>query len=144
MVTEKADKSVELFVANSRVENKNTVVIELGSQLESNKEYELVAISISDVNGNTIQSGADGVVTFVLPEVQNASTEVLNAANDEPVVETPVVETPVVETTAEPQVDAAVAAAEAEVLPQTGPKEVMMVILALMLGLIVAIMRRRA
>lgn len=139
-INKKSDKNNVINVVNSRVENKNQVVLELASSLDKDTEYELVAISISDVNGNTIQSGTDGLVTFTAPSVM-ATSETLNAANPE----TPVVDgTPVATAVTATGTDAATAAAQAEALPKTGPREMMIVLLALMLGWIVVFMRRKA
>ncbi len=141
-LAQKEDKTGEVAVVSSRVENNNTVVLNLAIPLVAEKEYDLVVISISDVNGNTIQSGADGMVTFVAPSfVPDLLTEIFNAAD---------VEVTDVSTWSEVwgdilgEVEVEVVAAEAEELPQTGPKEVMMILLALLLGLAIVLLRKRA
>lgn len=82
VVSEKANKANQIDVVQSRVENKNQVILELGSPLEKNKEYEVVALSISDVNGKNIQSGVDGVATFTVSSTVPSSSQSMNAASN--------------------------------------------------------------
>lgn len=154
------------------------VVLTLGKELTMDKEYDLVAVFVSDKTGNVIENGVDGMLSFVPNTVlASASTTSapasIDATSAAPTDAAPVdmnaapTEAPIADLTAtgtEPQdlnaapADASVSASwatdsgalasavatDANALPQTGPKEVLVVLLAMVLGLGVFVARRKA
>lgn len=167
------DTKAEVKVSNLTLSGTTSVVLTTWADLAMDKEYELVAVFVSDKTGNVIENGVDGMLSFVPNNVLASATDAAASASASASA-TPV-ETPVDSAmptsdltstwTAEPQdlnaasdatalnaasasgetlSGAAVVANSAEALPKTGPQEVLVVILALILGLGVFVARRKA
>lgn len=161
------DTKAEVKVSNLTLSGTTSVVLTTWADLAMDKEYELVAVFVSDKTGNVIENGVDGMLSFVPNNVLASATDAAASATP---VETPVDSAmPTSDLTstwtAEPQdlnaasdatslnaasasgetlSGAAVVANSAEALPKTGPQEVLVVILALILGLGVFVARRKA
>lgn len=81
MLSPKNNKNSELAINNVSFEESNQVVLNLQNSMDVSTEYELVAISVTDVNNNTIESWIDWMVTFSSPVEFEWETNIeLNAA----------------------------------------------------------------
>ena len=163
------DTKAEVKVSNLTLSGTTSVVLTTWADLAMDKEYELVAVFVSDKTGNVIENGVDGMLSFVPNNVLASATDAAASASATP-VETPVdYAMPTYDLTStwtaeqqdlnaasdatalnaasasgETLSGAAVVANSAEALPKTGPQEVLVVILALILGLGVFVARRKA
>jgi hypothetical protein len=134
----------ELPVAEVNIEDKTATLV-LDSEMLTSTEYEVVAISVSDKSGNQIEEGVSGTFTLLTPEI--LEPRVLDAAPEE-------VKEVLEETTAPEEVkeeikeEVVVEESKEEVkiedakeLPQTGAKEIIILMMALLLAGVV--MQRR-
>jgi hypothetical protein len=123
--------------------------LELATSLNPSTEYELVAVSVTDKSGNTIESWVDWMVTFSTPSELSSTSATdtpLNSAwpND---LSAPVAwdlsSTWVTWSGETWSLNAADAAKDANALPTTWPKEMMILVLALILGWVVVFVKKR-
>lgn len=129
MLTPKDNKNAEIKVENVSVwGNNNELSLKLASSMDVSTEYELVAISVSDSKGNTIESWVDWMVVFTSPSEfapeLNSAPEELTASWSTWSLATEV-------------------APNAEALPTTWPKEALILILALMIWWLVFFAKRK-
>lgn len=146
LLTPKADDTREIIISSLVLSGSSELSVDTQEPLTPNEEYNLVVVFASDVEGNVIENGVDGMVTFTTPETfaVEIPVEDLNAAPSEEVPAMDVAPVDVANTEVSSWVTTEVAATTAEALPQTGPAEMMIVILAMMLGLGFMYSRRRA
>jgi len=120
------------------------------------EDYNLVAVFVSDKENNVIENGVDGIIDFkaniiasdsestenvwIPPEVTDVATETATTAVSEEPQDLNAAWT----ATEEPSLTATEAAADPKALPVGWPKETLIVILALMLGLWFFLVRRKA
>lgn len=148
LLTPASDDTKEIAISNLTLSGTNALEVNTAEALQAQQDYNLVVVFASDKEGNVIENGVDGMVTFTTPEAFAESTSVEWALNAAPNEAAPVVAdtaAPVVtseETT--PVVATETAAATADALPQTGPTEILFVVLALLLGLGFTYVRRNA
>jgi len=133
----------------------NQLQLVLASELNMSTEYNLVVIFATDVDGNVIEKWVDGMSSFIpnnvlAPEVTSDVTATGTTAEDTMSL------TAANETAAQPTVVAdagtwslngtgtAVEAVTTEALPQTWPKEVVFVVLAMLLSLALVVRRKNA
>lgn len=147
MLTPKDNKSSEITVSEVSLEWTKDLVLKLESPLDPSLEYELVAISVADANGNTIESWVDWMVAFSTPSEFPWSENVeLNSASSEDLVvpaEWEMWEDLAAWSWETDGLNAADAANSAEALPTTWPKEMFLLVLALLLAWAFAIARKR-
>lgn len=148
LLTPKADDTREISLTWITLSSSMELTVDTTEVLNANEEYNLVVVFASDKEGNVIENWVDGMVTFKTPEAfavaETVVSEDLNAA---PVEEVPAMDAAPVETVVPDTasgITTEVAATTAEALPQTWPAEMMIVILAMMLGLGFMYARRRA
>lgn len=135
LLTPRDNKALEVKVLEVKPETSKDLVLVLASALDPSKEYELVAVSVTDKSWNSIETWVDWMVSFSTPadfssadvELNSASTEAMNSQNS--TMEN--VWAPVTEV-----------ATNAEKLPQTWPREVMILALAFLLGLALVLVRK--
>lgn len=152
-------KESKELVAISKMElsKPNQLSLALASELNMETEYNFTVIFATDTEGNVIENGVDGMASFipnnvvvkeeVAPVVEETAPVVeevvpvdeenveLNAAQEVVEVMEPVVEeTPT----------GVAAAVTTEALPETGPKEVLFVVLAMLLSFAFLVSRRKA
>lgn len=125
-----------LEVSSYNLVNPTTLEVELVQDLSTETEYNVTVISLLDVNWNNIEAWIDWATSIVTP-VEFPTEEII----EEVVVEeTPVVEEEIIAEVVE-EVEAGIeleaASSEAESLPDTGAKEILLVLAALMLGMLV-------
>lgn len=145
LLTSKKDDTKEIALTGITLSAPSELTATTVEPLVADEEYNLVVVFASDKDGNVIENGVDGMITFkATPVAGETSTEgALDAApttDAAPVVDTP---TPVTGDNgaldAAPATDSGVtpeaAAGNAEALPKTGPQEMMIIVLAMMLGL---------
>ncbi len=159
LLTPKSDDTREIALTGVTLSSSMEVSVDTMEALAPAVEYNLVVVFASDKEGNVIENGVDGMVTFSTPATFDASAPVtgeFNVAPTEtvwtpeamPTEDTTALEQPVSDTTAETTeswvVATEAAAATAEALPQTGPKEMLFVVLALLLGLGITFVRKNA
>jgi hypothetical protein len=143
MLTPKDNKNSEVKVSEVKVEWTKDLVLTLETNLDPSIEYELVAISATDKDGNTIESGVDWMVAFSTPaEFPGSENVELNSAWAWDLA-APVNWTWVTWSWETDGLNAADAAKSAEALPTTWPKEMFILILALILGWAIAYARKR-
>lgn len=143
MLTPKDNKNSEVKVTEAVLEWTKDLVLTLETNLDPSIEYELVAISATDKDGNTIESGVDWMVAFSTPaEFPGAENVELNSAWPWDLA-VPANGTWVTWSWEADGLNAAAAAESAEALPTTWPKEMFILILALILGWAVAYARRK-
>lgn len=153
-------KETKELVAISKMElsKANQLSLALASELNMDTEYNFTVIFATDKDGNVIENGVDGMASFV-PNNVIVKQEVAPVVEETaPVVEevTPVAEEnvelnaaqevvevmqPVVEETSTGMNAAAVTT---QALPETGPKEVLFVVLAMLLSFAFLVSRRKA
>lgn len=126
----------ELPVAESYVDGK-TVTIVLDAEMQTTTEYELTAISLTDVDGAVIEEGVSGTFTFVTPETLEPRQ--LNSAPEEPeekvIEETTTPEEPKEEPKKEePKEEPTVEIEDVKTLPETGAEEMLVLMLAVLLA----------
>lgn len=126
----------ELPVAEVNIEDKTATLV-LDSEMLTSTEYEVVAISVSDKSGNQIEEGVSGTFTLLTPEI--LEPRVLDAAPEE--VKEVLEETTAPEEVTEEVVVEEVKIEDAKELPQTGAKEIIILMMALLLAGVV--MQRR-
>lgn len=153
LLTPKSDDTREIALTGVTLSSAMEVSVDTMEVLSPAQEYNLVVVFASDKEGNVIENGVDGMVTVSTPATFDTSAPVtgeLNVAPSEE-VSTPeamptALEQPVsdVGTTETGAVTTDVAAANAEALPQTGPAEMLFVVLALLLGLGITFIRKNA
>lgn len=78
----------EISIKNSQV-NGNKVTLQLSSNLETNKKYDLTVISIQDTNGKSIESWVDGISTFTTPSTFDSLPDLNSAWPEETTQTTP-------------------------------------------------------
>lgn len=157
LLTPKSDDTREIALTGVTLSSAMEVSVDTMEALSPAQEYNLVVVFASDKEGNVIENGVDGMVTFSTPATFDTSAPVtgeLNVAPSEevstpeamPSAEPTALEQPVsdVGTTETGAVTTDVAAANAEALPQTGPAEMLFVVLALLLGLGITFIRKNA
>lgn len=156
LLTPKSDDTREIALTGVTLSSAMEVSVDTMEALSPAQEYNLVVVFASDKEGNVIENGVDGMVTFSTPATFEASAPVtgeLNVAPSEEVstpemssAEPTALEQPVSEasTTESGAVTTDIAAANAQALPQTGPTEMLFVVLALLLGLGITFIRRNA
>lgn len=156
LLTSKKDDTKEIVLTGMTLSSANELTAKTVESLTQDEEYNLVVVFASDKEGNVIENGVDGMITFKAGTTTAETTQSgeLNAAAETDSEMTPAsTETPVSTETETPALDAAAPATEsgvtaeavagsAETLPQTGPKEVMIVILAMLLGFGIMYMRQ--
>lgn len=148
LLTPASDDTKEIALSNLALSGTNALEVTTAEALQPNQDYNLVVVFASDKEGNVIENGVDGMVTFTTPETFEGLSSVEWALNAAPMETTTPVETPVTtEVTVDetvPAVTTETAAATADALPQTGPTEILFVVLALLLGLGFTYVRRNA
>ncbi|MBW7954810.1 hypothetical protein H3C61_03280 [Candidatus Gracilibacteria bacterium] len=167
LLTPKSDDTKEVALTGITLSSPNSLSIKTVEDLMPNTEYNLTVVFVSDKDGKTIENGVDGMLNFTTPNtfstVDNSGTlnEVMtpgnevnmnNEVNKEPTTENNELNAATVttETTTSTGnltnsgVSVETASSNAEKLPQTGPKEIIVVILALTLGLGAMYIRRKA
>lgn len=150
LLTPTSDDTKEIALSNLTLSGTNALEVTTAEALQPNQDYNLVVVFASDKEGNVIENGVDGMVTFTTPETFAEQASVEWALNAAPMEQTPAAETPATTTDVAPAQDAApvvateTAAATADALPQTGPTEILFVVLALLLGLGFTYVRRNA
>lgn len=146
VLTPKSDDTKDILLSNLKVIPPYTVEATTAEPLNVNEEYNFVVVFASDKEGHIIENGVDGMVTFTTPAVFPEVTEDMNAASE--VTTTAIMAdsttSAVDPTTTTGAVDTTDAAASAEALPQTGPAEFLFVLLALLLGVGVMFIRKKA
>ena len=180
------DTKQEVGVKSVTLSGTTSVVLALSGSLTMDKEYDLVAVFVSDKSGNVIENGVDGLVSFVPNNVLASATTVAATTTSAPTDAAPAAPAmdsttaapadmnaaptdgtaPVADLTAPTDAPAdmnaasesgvvnpaelnsasgaAVVAQDATDLPKTGPQEVLLVLLAMVLGLGVFVARRKA
>lgn len=137
LLTLKSDDTAEIVLENIELSGSNEVVAKSIESLTTNTEYNIVVVFASDKDGNIIENWVDSMITFKTPETfavtEEAPVEELNAAPVEESVET-----------SSTWVATETAATTAEALPGTWTKEMMIIILAMILGLGFMYARRKA
>lgn len=146
LLTSKKDETKEIALTWITLSSSKELTANVVSDLAANEEYNMVVVFASDKEWKLIENGVDGMVTFKTPEAFGATPTAMPESQP---VETPMDAAPVVEPTATPETPAVAqpvdeAAAWAKALPQTGPKEMMIIVLAMMLGLGIMYVRKRA
>lgn len=152
LLTPKSDDTKEMTLSDLKLANSNVVEVTTTENFSPMEEYNLIVVFASDKAGNVIEAGVDGMVTFTAPEsfgvsveswelnvapVEEVSSEVPeNSMNETSEDMNTVTDTPVVATET--------IAATANELPQTGPKEIMFILLAMFLGFGLMYVRRKA
>lgn len=165
LLTLKSDDTTEVALSWAVLDTPNSLKLKLNQDLTPNTEYNLVVVFVSDKDWNTIENWVDAMVTFTTPAtfasdssltwelnvdsnemvsnemVSNevTSNEELNAAWNEQV------------TTSTWDLSSTWVAVPAEVLadttdklPQTWPKEILVVLLALLLWVGAMFIRKKA
>lgn len=155
LLTPASDDTKEITLSDLTLTAPNVLTATTAEALQASTDYNLVVVFASDKDGSVIENWVDGMVTFTTPATFEGMTSVeggLNAAPSEANVsmETTLsvpsemnVDSSASMTEAAP-VNTEVAAANAEALPQTGPTEILFVVLALLLGLGISFMRKNA
>lgn len=153
-LTSKLDDTHEIALTGATLSAPNTIEVTTLESFLPNTEYNFVVLFASDKEGNVIQNGVDGMASFTTPAdfaVADVTTtvetvvpqdEVLNAAPEE--TSTDLNAAPTSETLSGETQEVTAVAETAEALPETGPKEMLFVLLALLLGAGAVYMRRKA
>lgn len=152
LLTPKSDDTREIVLSNLRLANSNVVEASIAENFNPMEEYNFIVVFASDKDGNVIETGIDGMVTFTAPESFGVSLESgeFNAApTEEMSVEVPEYSMDEVSTDTNwgndvPVVATETVAATVNELPQTGPKEMMFILLAMLLGFGFMYARRKA
>lgn len=157
VLTSKKDETKELALTWMTLSASSELTVKTVEPLSTSQEYNLVVVFASDKEGNVIENGVDGMITFSTPEkfdgtdltlmdatasntgalTQSGAEEVLNAASETMTGETASGETASWMTATD-------ASKDANALPQTGPKEIFVVLIALALGFAFVYTRRKA
>ena len=150
LLTPKSDDTKEIVLGNLALSGSNAVVAKAMKALTENTEYNIVVVFASDKDGNSIENWVNGMITFKTPEVFNVTEVVTN----QPTNETPIWDlnaAPVEEVMptstgelSETWVSTETVATTAEALPQTWTREMLIIILAMILGLVFMYVRKRA
>ena len=150
LLTPKSDDTKEIVLGNLALSGSNAVVAKAMEALTENTEYNIVVVFASDKDGNSIENWVNGMITFKTPEVFNVTEVVTN----QPTNETPIWDlnaAPVEEVMptstgelSETWVSTETVATTAEALPQTWTREMLIIILAMILGLVFMYVRKRA
>jgi len=150
LLTPKTDDTKEIVLGNLALSGSNAVVAKAMEALTENTEYNIVVVFASDKDGNSIENWVNGMITFKTPEVFNVTEVVTN----QPTNETPIWDlnaAPVEEVMptstgelSETWVSTETVATTAEALPQTWTREMLIIILAMILGLVFMYVRKRA
>lgn len=114
----------ELSILSFSLFDNKTLDVQLESEMNVSTEYDLTVISLKDLNGNNIEAWVDGVANFTTPSEF-------------------IVEEPIEEVIEEEWVELEAASAEVTKLPDTGAKEVFLVLLALLLWVLVINFNKR-
>ncbi len=144
LLTPKADETRELALTGLVLSASNELTATSVESLTPNTEYNLVVVFASDKEGNVIENWVDGMITFVTPEVfpeAGVVTEIpeeMTAAPVETMTWTESTGSTLTWVTTE------TAATEAQALPQTWTKEMMIIVLAMILALWFMFVRRKA
>ena len=113
----------ELEVMNASLADSKTLDLELATDMTTSTNYEITVISLNDINGNNIEAWVDGTTTLMSPS---------EFVVEEVVVEEVVVEEEIIEE----WIDLNAASSEVEKLPDTGAKEIFLVLIALLLWVV--------
>jgi hypothetical protein len=81
-IEEKNNNLNEISIKSINIDN-NKVVLSLYSDLESNKDYTLTVISLTWVNGETIEEGVDWIIDFNTWEIVELNSAEDNAATSD-------------------------------------------------------------
>lgn len=167
LLTPKSDDTKEVALTWITLSSPNSLSIKTVEDLMPNTEYNLTVVFVSDKDWKTIENWVDWMLNFTTPntfstvdnswtlnEVMTPGNEVNmnNEVNKEPTTENNELNAATVttETTTSTWnltnswVSVETASSNAEKLPQTWPKEIIVVILALTLGLWAMYIRRKA
>ncbi len=152
LLTPKSDDTKEVALTWITLSSSSSLNIKTLEDLTANTEYNLTVVFVSDKDWKTIENWVDWMLNFTTPatfptvenswsvnEVVAPTNTELNAANTE--VNTSNTE---VSISTNSWVSVETTASNAEALPQTWPKEIMVIILALTLGLWAMYIRRKA
>ena len=161
LLTLKSDDTTEVSLSWAVLDTPTSLKLKLNQDLAPNTEYNLVVVFVSDKDWVTIENWVDAMVTFTTPAtfasdissnwelnvdsnemVSNEvnSSDELNAAWNEDMVSTTSTEV----SSSWVAVPAEVLADTTDKLPQTWPKEILVVILALLLWVGAMFIRRKA
>lgn len=157
LLTSKKDDTKEIALTGITLSAPAELTAKTVDALVAGEEYNLVVVFASDKDGNVIENGVDGMITFKADVAAGETTTSGEVATETPSSDlnaAPASETPLDAATA-PTSDVAAgetgsgvtpeaAAGTAEALPQTGPQEMLFLMIALMLGLGVMYSRRKA
>lgn len=157
-LTAKGDTK-EIALTGMTLSSPNELTVKTVTALTQGTEYSLTAVFVSDKEANVIENGVDGTLTFVAafdgtqgaPDMNAASVDTTSAPVADDITKATVSEelNAAGESTSTGEVSASGAnatevAADAKALPQTGPAEMVIVMLAFILGLAFVVARRKA
>lgn len=147
--------SGEKEVKKSEVQNTNFVIVTLSNDMLPNTKYEVTVLSLQDKNGKSIESGVDGIISFITPPVFPSLTPTAQPKVEQPKDTIPELksggpEAPVVQKNTESGMKwqnvqlenikktvVSNVAKESTKLPQTGPEHIILIIISLLVGAIV-------
>ena len=157
LLTPKSDDTKEIALTWITLSSSTSLNIKTIEDLAPSTEYNLTVVFVSDKDWKTIENWVDWMLIFTtpgtFPTVENSWSlnEVVTPDAEVNVNKDPTTEnnelnaaTPEVTVSTNSWVSVETTASNAEALPQTGPKEIMVVILALTLGLWAMYIRRKA
>lgn len=156
LLTPKSDDTKEVGLSDIKLIGTNVLEAHTAEPLTANEEYNLVVVFASDKEGNVIENGVDWIAAFTAPASFASGNEVSSELNAAPMESSVTPQNEVPQDNSQNNVDMSVqadtttvvstetAAATADALPQTGPKEMLFVVLALLLGLGLTYVRRKA
>ena len=149
----KSSTGKEISVASTQIgEDKNTLQVFLGQDLEYATSYQVTVLAIKDTTGKTIENGIDALTQFSTPSSFEDMQVELNSAGPEETTQTGTTsENPLPTLTGsvtlltgetggkilswnEVEKHTIIAAKQNDNLPQTGPEHIILLILALLAG----------